>query len=73
MIRYNHQYFHFKDVVQYEAVMVLPHHFYDQFNDSDSMEAIKQLIFYSNNYLSGRNFSNTSFFFIEILNTDELK
>ena len=57
--------------MQYEAEMILLHDFYDQFNDSDPMEAIKQLIIDSNNYLSGSNISNTSFFFIEALN--ELK
>ena len=57
--------------MQYEAEMILLHDFYDQLNDSDPMEAIKQLIIDSNNYLSGSNISNTSFFFIEALN--ELK
>ena len=54
--------------MQYEAVMVLPDDFYDQFNSSDSIEAIRQLIIDSNNYLSGSNISDTSFFFIEVLN-----
>ena len=54
--------------MQYEAVMVLPDDFYDQFNGSDSIEAIRQLIIDSNNYLSGSNISDTSFFFIEVLN-----
>ena len=57
--------------MQYEAEMNLPDDFYDQFNDSDSMEAIRQLIIDSNYYLSGSNISDTSFFFIEVLN--ELK
>ena len=55
--------------MQYEAEMNLPDDFYDQ--GSDSIEAIRQLIINSNNYLSGSNISNTSFFFIEVLN--ELK
>ena len=60
-------------MVQYKAKMSLPDDFYDQLHGSDSMEAIRQLIIDSNNYLSGSNISNTSFFFIEILKTDELK
>ena len=57
--------------MQYEAEMNLPDDFYDQYNGSDSIEAIRQLIIDSNNYLSGSNISNASFFFIEVLN--ELK
>ena len=60
-------------MVQYKAEMSLPDNFYDQLHGSDSIKAIRQLIIDSNNYLSGSNIGNTSFFYIEILNTDELK
>lgn len=60
-------------MVQYEAEMVLPEDFYDDLNGTESEDAIRQLIIDSNNYLSGSNISDTSFFFIEILETDEDK
>ena len=60
-------------MVQYEAEMVLPPDFYDNLNDTESEDAIRQLIIDSNNYLSGSNISDTSFFFIEILDIDEDK
>ncbi|XP_019850052.1 PREDICTED: hemicentin-1-like isoform X1 [Amphimedon queenslandica] len=59
------------NVVQYEAEMVLPDNFYDNLNGTESEDAIRQLIIDSNNYLSGSNISDTSFFFIQILDIDE--
>ena len=58
-------------MVQYEAKMTLPVDFYDKLNDTEPEDAIRQLIMDSNDYLSGSNVSDTSFFFIEILDIDE--
>ena len=52
--------------------MLLPNNFYRRFNGSQ-MAAIRRLMSTSNNYLSGSNISNSSFFFIEVLHRDELK
>ena len=50
--------------------MDLPPDFY---NSSESTEdLIFKLIQSSNNYLSGSNISNTSFFYIEILNSETI-
>lgn len=58
------------DVVQYKAEIYLPNDFFVGINDS--MKAISQLILDSNNFLSGSNIGDTSFFYIEILTYDEL-
>ena len=64
----------YKDVVQYEVEMVLPHHFYSGgLNGSEPVDAVRQLMIDSNNYLSGSNISNASFLFIETLNINQLK
>ena len=61
------------DVVQYEAEMLLPDDFFKGLNGSEPIEAIKQLITDSNNFLSGSNISSTFFFFIEILHIEKLR
>ena len=58
------------DVVQYEAEMDLPPDFYNSTELTEDL--IFRLIQSSNNYLSGSNISNTSFFYIEILNSDTI-
>ena len=58
------------DVVQYEAEMDLPPDFYNSTESTEDL--IFRLIQSSNNYLSGSNISNTSFFYIEILNSDTI-
>ena len=61
------------DVVQYEAKMLLLDDFYRGLNGSEPIEAIKQFIINSNNYLSGSKISDTILFFIEILHTEQLR
>ena len=51
--------------------MTLPVDFYDKLNNTESEDAIRLLIMLSNDYLSGSNVGDTSFFFIEILGIDE--